>query len=183
MKVLHIEPFLAHSDIEGGASWREIIRREICERPIFVALVTPDFHTAKYTEQEVGAAWGLGRPVLPICKDGEVPTGFIEEKQCVKYDDRQPLNTAGNILRFILSEIYGREQVAGMLTNMLIKSGSYKESVCLANLLKHESELTDDQLHDVAYALKSNPEVYDSFAKNYLQCLIDKRIEKDQPEM
>ena len=92
-----MKAFLAHIDIEGGAKWKDSLRKEITECDMLVALVTPNFYRSEYTCQEVGAAWALEKPVLPVCSEA-IPKGFIGERQGVKYEE-WPLNTAESILR------------------------------------------------------------------------------------
>ena len=59
LRILRMKPFLAHDDIGTGERWKEAVREEICRCDMLVALVTPNFHESEYTEQEVGAAWGV----------------------------------------------------------------------------------------------------------------------------
>ncbi|MCE2509194.1 MAG: toll/interleukin-1 receptor domain-containing protein [Nitrosopumilaceae archaeon] len=115
MDAVLMRPFLAHRDIGAGAVWREAIRREIEGCDMLVALVTPNFCESEYANQEVGAAWVLGKPILPVLADGATPPGFISDMQGVKYDLDAPLNTARNILKFAQIAVgrKGRRGAAG----------------------------------------------------------------------
>lgn len=135
LKTLRVKTFLAHDDIDVGAQWKDTIRKEICKCDMLVALVTPNFHGSEYTDQEVGAAWGLGKPILAVLVDRTAPAGFITERQGMEYTSKNPPATACQIFRFALSKIHGEECVADMLVDRLAKSESRMESEYLAFLL------------------------------------------------
>ena len=176
MRTLRLEPFLAHSDIETGKRWKEVIRKNILKCDVLVALVTPNFRRSEYTEQEVGAAWVLEKPILTILAGKIAPTGFITDLQGAKYDHKHPPNTAGEIMRFALSEIYGEERVADMLVEMLAKSESPQESEYLATILTTEQfkhGLTAEQYKSVESVRRSNAHVDKSeLAIFYLDILL-----------
>lgn len=177
LMTLRMAPFLAHGDsIEDGRRWKEDVREAICRCDMLVALVTPNFRKSEYTEQEVGAMWVQKKPILAILTDGEEPTGFISEWQGVRYTGYPPY-AAVRILRFALSEEYGRERVVDMMVKRLIKSESLKESEYLAFFLAGEEcrqELTTEQRKSIEHAWQSNPRVNGSEqAKMYLQVALN----------
>lgn len=135
LKTLRVETFLAHDDINVGAQWKDVVLKGICKCNILVTLITSNFRKSKYTDQEVGAAWGLEKPILHVLVDRKAPTGFITEQQGLEYNDKNPAATACLIFRFALSEIYGEECVVDMLVERLAKSKSRMESQHLAFLL------------------------------------------------
>lgn len=177
MMYLRIKPFLAHSDIEVGESWRDAIRNEITKCDILVPLVTPKFRESEYTEQEIGAAWVLKKPILPVLADGEKPTGFITEKQGVKYDKEFSGNTACSILKFALSEIHCKERVAAMLVERLVASPSWREANCLISCLESEKTLTEEQVEAMDKVLESGY-LDKAFKKKHLRQLISKHKAK-----
>ena len=173
LKTLQAKTFLAHVDINVGAHWNDAVRKKICECHILVALVTPNFRESEYTDQEVGAAWGLGKPILPILADRTAPAGFIAERQGMKYNSENPPDTACRIFRFALSEIHGEERVVDVLVERLAKSESLMESQHLAFLLLLEQLRTNpkecpDGVFTAAHAesikstMSSNPRVRES---------------------
>ena len=158
----YIELFLAHRDIEGGEQWREIIRDKITKCDMMLALITSNFHASEYTEQEVGAAWVLQKPVLAIRVDETFPRGFITEKQWITYSHVHPYVSVSKIIKSILSEIYEHDEMVNLVVEMLIKAESYIESNSLAAFLESEKSLTSGQIADVKKALKTNSQVYDA---------------------
>ena len=165
--------FLAHIDIEGGVKWKESLHKEITECDLLVALVTPNFYTSEYTCQEVGAAWVLNKPVLPVCK-GAIPNGFIGERQGIQYDQEWTLNTAESILRFALREVYDDESMGNFLAKMLVDSESFNQSNALIQLLIRERNLTMEQLLIARKALQMNFEVQEAFKRPELEELLRK---------
>ena len=178
LSILRMKPFLAHNDIEAGEQWKEAVREAIHECDMLVALVTPNFRESKYTEQEVGAAWVLKKPVRAILTDDEGLSGFITDWQGARYNGYPPA-AAGEIMRFALSERYGRDSVAGLLVERLVASESFKESEYLAFFLAGEEckrELTAEQRESIKHAWRSNPRVNGSKqARMYLEVALNIR--------
>lgn len=61
-----ISAFVAHEDIEPSAEWQAQIEVALRSMHAMAALITPDFHTSKWTDQEVGFALGRGTLVIPV---------------------------------------------------------------------------------------------------------------------
>lgn len=76
----HISGFVAHETIEPGEPWQREIEAALRSMDTMAALITPDFHDRKWTDQEVGWALGSGVYVLPV-RRGADPYGFLGEVQ------------------------------------------------------------------------------------------------------
>jgi TIR domain len=75
--------FVAHDDIPGGSDWHEKIWSELRACDIFIALVTKNFNSSAFCQQEVGAALALEKNSLfAICEDAPIP-GFANRFQAV----------------------------------------------------------------------------------------------------
>src|SRR5262249_30091570 len=61
-----ISAFVAHEDIETSDEWREEILRSLMSMDAFVAIITPDFNSSKWTDQEVGLAVARNVLMIPI---------------------------------------------------------------------------------------------------------------------
>jgi len=160
--VLDVVPFLAHSDIVGGELWKEAIRDKLDECDAVVALLTGNFRKSKFTEQEIGAAWALKKPVLPLYTGNEMPGGFIADRQYIKYDNDNPERAAGEILKFILIETCGKGRAMDRMADMLAKSESGRECKALAPVLVYEKERTPKQTRRIIDAIESNPHARDA---------------------
>ena len=169
---LDVVPFLAHSDIVGGELWMETIRNKIIECDALVALLTNNFRKSEFTEQEVGAAWGLKKPVLPLYTGDEMPSGFITDRQYIKYDNNNPERTAGEILKFILIKIHGKGRAMDRMVDMLSKSESVRECKALVPVLVYEKERTPKQTRRIKDAIESNPHVRDVVGNEVMHYLL-----------
>lgn len=169
---LDMVPFLAHSDITGGELWREAIYNQIATCDIFVPLLTRDFFESEFTEQEVGAAWALKKPILPLCA-GDKPRGFITDRQYTKYSDNNPERAAGEILKFALAEAHGKKYAIDALVEKLAKSGSDRECSALISVLYYEKELTPKHTKRLTKIVQSNPHAVNAATNEILQQLRD----------
>ena len=166
---LDVVPFIAHSDIMGGELWKETIRDEIVECDVLVALLTTNFRKSEFTEQEVGAAWVLKKPVLPLYTGDGMPSGFIADRQYVKYDNSNPERAAGEILKFVLFKTYGRERAVGMMVDMLTKAKSETECDALVTAIISEKEMAPKQAKRVINALQSNSHATNSLVNEIMR--------------
>lgn len=71
-----ISGFVAHNDIEPTLEWQTQIETALATADSLVALLHPDFHASKWTDQEIGFAMGRGLPVFAV-RFGQDPYGFI----------------------------------------------------------------------------------------------------------
>lgn len=168
-QLVGVVPFIAHSDIMGGELWKETIRDEIVGCDVLVALLTTNFCKSEFTEQEVGAAWVLKKPVLPIYTGDVMPNGFIADRQYVKYDNSNPERVAGEILKFVLFKAYDRERAVGMIVDMLAKAKSETECNALMTAIISEKEMAPKQIKRVTNALQSNSHAANSFANEIMR--------------
>lgn len=76
--------FLAHDDIKGGADFHEEIWKTLTQSHAFVGLVTNDFNSSAFCQQEIGAALALGKPNLLIFAGARKVPGFAARFQAVR---------------------------------------------------------------------------------------------------
>lgn len=58
--------FVAHLDLVAGSAWADEIRSALRASNVIVALVTPASRSRPWLLLEVGAAWALGRTLVPL---------------------------------------------------------------------------------------------------------------------
>ncbi len=71
-----ISAFVAHNDIEPTLEWQIQIETALSTADSLVALLHPEFHESRWTDQEIGFAMGRGLPVFAV-RFGQDPYGFI----------------------------------------------------------------------------------------------------------
>ncbi|MEM7668832.1 MAG: toll/interleukin-1 receptor domain-containing protein [Pseudomonadota bacterium] len=57
-------------DLPGGTPWRDALLRQLAESDLVLVLCSPDAIDNRWLYLEVGGAWALQRPVIPICHSG-----------------------------------------------------------------------------------------------------------------
>src|SRR6185437_50205 len=119
-----ISAFVAHEDIEPNLEWQNEISLALRSMHALAALVTLDFHSSKWTDQEVGWALGRGVPVLPV-RLGADPYGFVGKIQAVPGTLDVPEALAISITRALLRSSQLRGGMRSALVQALENSKSY----------------------------------------------------------
>ena len=81
-----IKSFIAHEDIFPSLEWQYEIIKALNTMDFFVALITDDFHTESWTDQEIGYALRRGVNYLCIKLESENPRGFLGARQALVID-------------------------------------------------------------------------------------------------
>jgi hypothetical protein len=172
LNIYGISGFVAHEDIEPTIEWENEIFHALNSAQALVALLTPDFHNSKWTDQEVGIALGRGLLVIPVGL-GVDPYGFMARKQAMR----------GSFEKI--------EQLTIDLVDVLLKHGTTSKPICEALVLSFEkaslfinarkvsqmivrtNNFTQEQLSRIQQACKNNDQVAKSFGvpervENYL---------------
>src|ERR1700710_268345 len=58
--------FVAHKDVEPTTEWQTEIETALATADSMVALLHPDFHKSKWTDQEIGYAMGRDIPIFAV---------------------------------------------------------------------------------------------------------------------
>ena len=156
LELYGISAFLAHNDIVPTSQWQEKIEKELARMDALVALLTDDFHTSEYTDQEIGFALARGVRVYPV-RLGKDPYGFISGIQAITSGwDGAPLET------FKLLLARDPRMVDGYI-QMVRSCGNYYQANELAKLLPEIQSLSPDQVGLLMDAFNGNPQVRESY--------------------
>ncbi len=94
--------FLAHEDIAVSAEWREEIRNHLDSCSGLIAVVTENFASSAWTNQEVGIAIGIDKPIVSlIFGASKILPGFLESLQGIparESDLRSPAKKAIDVI-------------------------------------------------------------------------------------
>lgn len=77
-----ISAFVAHEDIMPSLEWQDEIVLALRSMHALAALLTTDFHSSNWTDQEIGFALGKGVLVVPV-RLGSEPYGFLGKVQAL----------------------------------------------------------------------------------------------------
>jgi hypothetical protein len=88
MEAQGLRCFLAKTDLKPGQVWGEAIRESLQSSRALVLLLTPNSVRSKWVMAEAGAAWVLGRPLIPafqFVRMNSIPE-FIRAHQAMPID-------------------------------------------------------------------------------------------------
>lgn len=156
--------FLAHEDIEAGADWKAKLYEEIQNSRVFIMLITKNYHSSNYTEQETGIAINCKKTILPICIEGTLPHGFaadIHATHCsLSFED----SVIENIVKTCkVKTIAKNASDLDKLVLELENSNSYTESETVAIQLKKYDDFSESQLIRLAVLSRDNLRVRYSY--------------------
>src|SRR5579862_8903389 len=88
-------------DLSAGGDWTSRLRQEIEDANVVVALLTPQSITSNWVLQEVGAAWGIGKPIISIVTEKSVHTRWPIQLNSEMALELKDLDTPESAERFV----------------------------------------------------------------------------------
>jgi TIR domain-containing protein len=73
--------------LSAGEDWEPKLRDEIAQSDVFIVLLSPASVASKWVLHELGAAWALNKPIIPVLTQ---PEAF--SKVPVELQDRKPVS-------------------------------------------------------------------------------------------
>ena len=156
-----IASFVAHEDIEPMKEWETEIERALFSMDMLVALVTEKFSESRWTDQEVGVAFGRKVPIVPV-RLGKDPYGFMGKYQAIS-GSIGISQIAKEIFRYVLGNVELKASATDAFIIALANSESYSMSNSLAIHLPEIDRLFPEQEESLVSAFNSNDQVYDAF--------------------
>ena len=161
-----IASFVAHEDIEPMKEWETEIERALFSMNMLVALLTEKFSESKWTDQEVGAAFGRGVPILPV-RMGKDPYGFIGKYQAISGAVNDGLQIANDIVEFLFEYQGDNDALKELSKNVFIaaveKAPNYEKANYLSGFLSGFDSLTPVQAELLVQAFNGNSQVNQAF--------------------
>ena len=142
-----ISAFIAHEDIEASREWRDEVEAGLETMEVLLAVVEPGFKESDWCAQEVGYALGRKVDVIPL-RAGLDPFGFFGKYQGIQIKGRLPEQVAGDITQVLLKKPQHREKVIQCMSIAFSTLDSEKKIENI-NMLDGWSILTDAQLRTV----------------------------------
>jgi hypothetical protein len=158
----YVSCFVAHDDIEPTREWEDEIEEALRTMDALAALLSPDFHASKWTDQEVGFAVGTGRLVLPL-RLGLDPYGFIAKYQGYQIANVPYATIAEDILKILARNGATALTLAKALVKRLEDSRSWERAKSSMVLLEECAVIDEDLLHRIEAAEHTNKEVRDAW--------------------
>lgn len=152
--------FVAHSDIEPSKEWQNEIEMAIRTADVLVALITPDFHNSKWTDQEVGIAIGRDLVIIPV-RIGSDPYGFIAKYQAITFRDGD--QTAVDIFESLLGNSNTRTQLSSCVLHRFETSRSFADAKTNFALVSKIKLWDEGMLERLGNSVKNNSQISGCF--------------------
>jgi hypothetical protein len=156
-----VSAFVAHEDIAPSLVWQNEIELALRSMHALAAVLTPDFHSSFWTDQEVGFALGRGILVVPICF-GENPYGFLGKVQGLSGSLAQPVRVASLLCATLLSHANTHRQMRKCLAPALAAASSFTNAITLSKLIATVKDFTRNEKTLMHQACKDNDQVFNA---------------------
>ena len=169
-----ISSFVAHDDIEPTKEWQQVIESALSTCHCMLALLHPEFHRSKWTDQELGHGMGRNLLIVPI-QLGADPYGLMGKFQAIRGTTMPCRTLAKSIFCTLNKHPKTRCTLAESVAYFFGSSSSYAE----ANermLLLNELDYWDDKITRIARSfLRSNDQLRGAYeVKNLLKSRIER---------
>jgi hypothetical protein len=153
-----VDAFVAHEDIEPSLDWQREIELGLRSMHALAAIITPDFHNSRWTDQEVGWALGRGIPVVPV-RLGADPYGLAGRFQGVSGNLEQPGTLAEAIVKTLVANPQTHGEMRRALINAFTKASSCDMAKVLCGLMATVTDITDEERDALWRACTDNAQV------------------------
>lgn len=156
-----ISSFVAHDTIEPMSTWQNEIIKGLETMEIMLVYLTDDFHDSVWTNQEVGFALGRNIPVISLKLGATDPRGFIGERQALKHNSHDTLQTALDIYNLIAEKLGNKHRLQSALINAFCVSPDFTETKKRFDRMNRVVEtLTDNEVSEITKAFHDNSQLY-----------------------
>jgi len=153
-----ISCFIAQVDIEPTREWQDEIEAAIRSADALAAVLTPNFRSSMWTDQEIGIAIGSGVLVIPI-DAGLAPYGFLARYQALVAKEKKAKEVAELLVQVLTRNPATAARMGAVLVGSLEASISWGWSRTLMTLIEQLPELSPELLRRIEAAEEKNKEV------------------------
>jgi hypothetical protein len=156
-----ISSFVAHDTIEPMSTWQNEIVKGLETMEIMLVYLTDDFHESVWTNQEVGFALGRNIPVISLKLGVTDPRGFIGERQALKSNQHDTLQTVLDIYTLIAEKLGNKHRLQTALINAFCVSHDFTKTKNRFDRMSRVVEtLTEDDVTVITKAFHENSQLY-----------------------
>ena len=156
-----ISAFVAHQDIKPSLEWQSEIELALSSMHALAALLTPDFHSSNWTDQEVGYALGKGTLVVPV-QLGVVPYGFIGKVQGLSGSLEIPGQLANLVANTLRSHAATRREMRRASITAFVAAQSFANAIALSKIIAVMTDFTDEERAVIKRACEENRQIYNA---------------------
>lgn len=156
-----LEIFVAPEDIKAGKFWIDELKFNVKTCDTLLVILTKNYHSANWTEQEVGLAWAYGKRIVAINLDENMGNGYVKSFQINKFPVEFNSYHVSKLAIDLYTEIDDKEEfVEGLLKYGLIVSNSFNQSHAIASLCSQlVKNITSENASHLINAYKKNSQV------------------------
>jgi hypothetical protein len=157
-----VSAFVAHNDIEPTREWQDEIELALSTCDSLVALLSPDFHKSKWTDQELGFAMGRGVLIMSVGL-GHDPYGFIGKFQALNGSGRAVDDLARGIFDALLQHKQTRQRIKEGLVARFEQATSFQSARETMTLLEKIGDWSEPLKLRLRTAVSENYEIANAF--------------------
>ncbi len=161
-----VDAFVAHSDIEPSLEWEREIGLALGSMHALAALITPDFHDSKWTDQEIGWAFGRGLLVISV-RLGADPYGFAGKMQAVSGTLEQPAALADSLVNALLVNPQTHGEMRRALVSAFCGASSFRIAIKLCAHVVKVADFTVNEKESLRKACTENDQVAKAYGVAY----------------
>ena len=94
-----IKTHVAEWNVAAGTELPKKVASLIKSSDCLVAILTKDGARSQWVNQEIGCAEGAGRLVIPFVEKGVKVKGFLEARECIRFDQTDPYSIKSALRR------------------------------------------------------------------------------------
>lgn len=168
-----VSSFVAHEDIEPTKEWQNEIEKALFSMGAIVALLTDDFNSSEWTDQEIGVAICRRVPVIPI-RLGMDPYGFIGKYQALIGHNKDASSLAKEVCELFWTKSSLKERLIESLVTRFEGSESFKYTNDLMEYICRIENASPQIVDRLEKAPENNLQVKDAWAVERLPHLLQK---------
>lgn len=177
LKNYGISAFVAHVDIEPTREWQDEIEAGLFSMDALAAILMDGFQKSKWTDQEVGVAFGRGVLVVPLIH-GLNPYGFIGKYQGLKTEGKTVKQVADEIFKVLVASPKTKAKMLTSIVDTTLQAAD--ENIALEKLqhLDKIKIIPEAYLERLREGAANSPVFNEGKALKYLNSMLSKRGHK-----
>ncbi len=157
-----VSAFVAHDDIEPTSEWQLKIEEALQSMEALTAIITKDFQSSFWCDQETGIAIGLKKLVVPV-RMGADPHGFLGKYQGLSGFDKEAIQISKEIFTALTGHESTRIKMALAVIQLFVHSDSYSNAIFNMSLLEQLPVITPDMAEQLKKSVNENSQINGAF--------------------
>jgi hypothetical protein len=150
--------FLAHENIPPQTVWPDEIIKALKKCDLFLPLLTPEFTTSFFCQQETGFAYCRKIEILPVMIS-TAPMGMIADIQAVKFNEKDLENSCWKIVDHVATKTSLSGQILDALIKVFGESEHYDDACDWAQYLLSGFTFTSHQIKTIKKYIKDKSQI------------------------